>query len=225
MLLKLDSSNRYTGSVHDFRLKFADSIQGQFQLKSAYMPNSAYNVNSTNNLIYLYQSANFTATITPGYYSSNSFATAIQTALNAVSSGYSVTYSSITGFITITNVAAFHFRFATNTINSAASLMGFSGDGIDATSQTGWVNLSGYRSYNIQIEDCQSVMNTVTGHSWSMVIPLTVNTGDIAIYEPQYGSPFTIRSTKQIRVQVLDDLGNSIPLRSDFYLLLEQLGS
>jgi hypothetical protein len=81
-------------------------------------------IDSTNNSIYFNDGANKTATIASSSYTSpSSFATAIQTALNAVSSGFTVTYLGSFKF-KITRNATWTFRLS-QTANAAHETMGF----------------------------------------------------------------------------------------------------
>lgn len=110
-------------------------------VRSLTIPLTWYNVNSSNNIIqFLHTASHLTATIPIGYYSASALATAITTAMNAVDSNWTVTYSSTTFLFTFSNSNG-----ATRTINwqlnpNTAALLGFlpvTSGAIATFSQTG----------------------------------------------------------------------------------------
>src|SRR3979411_849871 len=104
--LKLCSSQRAAGStsIADFRLDLAgDPVEGRFKLVEFYGPNSAYNVNSTNNTLDWNEvkgSGHVNATVTAGYYTASSLAAAVSAAMTAATtsaSTYTCAYSASAG--------------------------------------------------------------------------------------------------------------------------------
>ena len=140
--LLIDSRDRSASlnSSTDFIVYFQPNIVGakSVSLQEATIPNTQYSINSSNNLIYFTDgSGSWVGTITPGSYNTITILTAIATAMNAVSSGYSATYNSSTFFITISNSGDFELTFGTNTTDSAAYPLGFANaNTTSATSQT-----------------------------------------------------------------------------------------
>ena len=132
--LLLRSADRFVGSSESCSIQLQENVEGKFRVKNVIVPNTMYPVRSTNNLVYFSQSGtDRIATITPGFYTSATFITALDVALNnstpAPAGTFSTTYSSTTGKITITNsTTAFILQFgtfATIAANSARKLMGF----------------------------------------------------------------------------------------------------
>lgn len=164
--LTINSLDRNVGSnsTTDYNVNILPAITNakKFTLASASIPNTTYNVSSSNNTLYWTDSttATFTTTISPGSYSATTLASAIQTAMNSVSSGYMASYSSTTYLLTVANSGlTFYFSFGTNTTNSLAYVMGFATNGTLAASQTGQnvVNLAGAQFYYLVIDQipCQ----------------------------------------------------------------------
>src|ERR1700678_3799195 len=134
--------NANSNSTTDFNVNILPAITNakKFTLASASIPNTTYNVTSTNNTLYWTDSTttNFTATISPGSYSATTLASAIVTAMNSVSANYLASYSTTTYLLTVSNSGlTFYFSFGTNTTNSMAYVMGFAANGTLAASQTG----------------------------------------------------------------------------------------
>jgi hypothetical protein len=117
-----------------------DPLEGNYQLISLSLTNNIFNINSTNNKIYINEnSVDLISTLTEGYYTISNFLTHLSTQLNASCSGtITITLNENTNKITITNSTYnFYLTFGTNTTNSARILLGFNAtDGTNAISQT-----------------------------------------------------------------------------------------
>jgi hypothetical protein len=127
-----NSADRQSGSSHNFILKY-DLRQfykcERYYISSLVMPFSYYVVNSNNNeLIFLHPGvgANTTTiTITAGNYSASELVTAIQTALDAIAAGWTVSYNTKTGkfsFSTSGNSFGFNASGSTSILHN---LMGY----------------------------------------------------------------------------------------------------
>ncbi len=232
LYIKLDSSQRAyytTTNAGAFTLTVQRPLKGRWRLCQAYVPVSQFNVGATNNVIYFYENnVAKTATLTPGYYDSNSLLTEVATQMNAASGGYaaySVTQSALPLRITIASTQPFSLQFQTYTANSAASILGYLPvDTALATSQlaTNISNLLSVRSYNISINN-QSGFLDATGRLCTFVIPVMSNTGGLAVYEPSITFPQHIdfcQPTATLKIQVTDDNGTPIALSCDFFLIL-----
>jgi len=80
-----------------------------------------YNINQYNNLIAFSVTTTTTTTpysltLAPGNYVVSEFTAALENLMNGSSSGFTVTYSNITGLITISNSNLFSLNFATSTM-------------------------------------------------------------------------------------------------------------
>jgi len=83
--------------------------------------NAIYNINQYNNTIAFSGTSSTTTTLhsltlAPGNYVVSEFTAALQTLMNGSLSGFTVTYSDITGLITISNSNSFLLNFATSTM-------------------------------------------------------------------------------------------------------------
>lgn len=87
-------------------------------------PAGNFTADATNNLIYINDGSNKTATITAGSYTYATMATAVATALNAVSSTWTCTYSTTTRSFTIGHTGSATLR-ETQTTNSAWDILGY----------------------------------------------------------------------------------------------------
>jgi len=83
--------------------------------------NTIYNINQYNNTIAFSITSGTTTTpysltLAPGNYSVSEFTAALQTLMNGSLSGFTVTYSDITGLITISNSNLFSLNFTNSTM-------------------------------------------------------------------------------------------------------------
>lgn len=117
-----------SASSNSFECKFQEPIEGYYVLRWATIPNSLYNVTSSNNQIYFIESTvSYVGTIEPGNYTGKTLATAIETAMDAVSPVvHTVFFNPITGKLSVfVGVGTVGFEFGSNTLNTAAKVMGF----------------------------------------------------------------------------------------------------
>ena len=126
-------------------------------LETFTIPNTVYNINSSNNNLLWTRGGDQSATIPAGNYTSTTLATAIKTAMDGASDGntYTVSYSATTFKYTITGSAsAFNFRFD-DAVNTPWKEMGFNqvttGSALTQTSSN-IVDLSFPRDLFIEIE-------------------------------------------------------------------------
>lgn len=90
--------------------------------------NGRFLVDATNNKIYINDGTNKTATIANGDYTSRTgFASAVQTALNAVSTDFFVVWNEDVKCFTITRAGGFTLRLSVNA-NAVHNTMGFTGN-------------------------------------------------------------------------------------------------
>lgn len=92
-------------------------------------PAGNFEVTALNNLIYINDGSNKTATITVGNYTYATLATAIQTALNAVSTNWTCTYdNSLTYKFTISRSSGTNVLRKSQTTNAAWDMLGYTGN-------------------------------------------------------------------------------------------------
>jgi hypothetical protein len=164
--LTINSQDRTLNSISstDFYVDIIPAITyaSKFQLISAIIPNTTYNISSSNNVLNWQEASttNYQAVIVPGSYSAVSLATAIAAAMNAVGTvTYSASYNQTTYKMTIANSATtFFFTFGTNQTNSIARSIGYTAaNGSIGSSQVsqGAVQLADPLYYYIKIDKIQ----------------------------------------------------------------------
>lgn len=171
--------------------------------------------------------------LTPGYYTSSTFTSHLQTKLQTVDANYTATFDNNTKKLTITNTGAFTLNFGTNTTNSANRLMGFkAADTASGTSVTA--------DYIVNLVSATSILFDF--HSTSNPIETTNedsnNRGEVYIafdgaafgsYNRfDYDDNGTIlhfdKLQQRISVDLWDADGNSLSINgTDFEILLERI--
>ena len=139
VLLLLDTKNRDSGSISNSRF----NIQKIANVKSievldVHLFNTEYTIRNSNRTIFWNDGVDRQANISKAQYDGTTLASAVQTALNSVGSGYTVSYNEDTLKITISNASAFVLKTGTTT-NSIWTTLGFNTgtDSSSATSHTG----------------------------------------------------------------------------------------
>jgi hypothetical protein len=234
-LIRVDSKLRLNPTTTDPSSCIIPSVEvlsGTYSLKSIFLPITYYNINSTNNQIYFNDGTARVASIPVGYYSSLSdLGTAAAAAMATFGSTITASLNALTNMLTITSNLAFTFTFGSFTTNSAATVLGFIGDStVSQLTQTGTVvmNLSTTTSYNFQLSNSSSNVRTMDGKNFTFCIPALTNTPTNMYYEPpaQFPIIFHLDATQALRINIFDDqfrvLNN---MRSDFYFVLQKLGS
>lgn len=240
-LYVISSSARASGSSSssDFTLNLNTTLRGLFQLCDCYIPNATNNVNSTNSTIYFFENSTAkSAQIPAGAYTTTTLPSAIATALTTASGGfatYTCAISSTTNIMTITSTQPFSLKFATNTANSAAGILGYTNtDTSAATSQTAsqMVNLDGtLLSFNIQIsgngEGGSSIVDLSSSGSgaYTFKIPITQNIGGNILYQSTTASKqylYLPSGAQTLRVFVRDDRGNTVGIAGDWYATIRR---
>lgn len=119
----IDSSQRSYGETYNFNMLLREPIHNVkgIRLTEAYIPNSFYNVNSTfgNTITLTDGGGTDTLTISSGNYPISTLLSTIQTAANAsgtLSQTYTLTYSGVTGKVTISCTG--NFSITTTSLSS-----------------------------------------------------------------------------------------------------------
>lgn len=146
--LYINSKNRTTGTSNsNFTIRLRDTIKNvkSIMVKSVEIPVSYYATSSTKiiSVTKVSDSTTYTANVASGTYDAETFAAALETAINGTGfTGFTIAFSEITQKYTIANAVNF-------LINSATTLtaeLGFAGN--TTTSATSWtsdniINVSG----------------------------------------------------------------------------------
>jgi len=121
--ITLDSCKRASGNTCDtvyFLDRTLQNVQG-LRLSNMQFCNTIYNVTQYNNTIAFSVTVSTTTTaysltLASGNYVVSEFTAALETLMNGASSGFTVSYSDITGLVTIANTNSFSLNFATSTM-------------------------------------------------------------------------------------------------------------
>lgn len=226
------SKDRLSGTSGNFRLNNYYPIVGQYRVHNIQIPRTNYNVNSTNNLIYFIDAdaVNYTATITPGSYTSSTLASAIVSAMEAQSAQtYTVTFSSTTGKYTfVPGSGNISFLFASNTTNSARYILGFNAEDTTPASSvtsTNSIDLSYTPSVSIFINECLDSnygLFKEQGSEYSIYVPFVQSYGSYTdLQTNDIAQKIILRNTKSLNIKLLDHDNNQIDLNGvDFEFLL-----
>jgi len=203
-----------------------------FRLMEAIIPSSSYNVNVSNNKIYITLSSNdYIVTLTPGNYDNDTFSTELETRLNAGSSWVRVSDSTtplshITGFtVTFNNnndlkynivstTGDFKFNFETGNISSSHYLLGVLQNNNDSASP----NFTSHHVPDISVHFLDIVVPEIPyiackmnqkGRSVLCRVPITDSPGSIIHYsrpyiDKNYEKYFFPISLDKITIQLFD---------------------
>lgn len=228
MLLCLKSSNLNTNN----QWKLDKPITGLYKLVAFVSTNNMYNVNDTNNKIYLNESGNdLTAILTNGYYDAIDLRSEISSKLNSVCGGtVTVTFNSNVRKYTITNTNNFYFKFGSNTSNSARKLVGFNAsDGSNNTTHTSdnCIDLNTYKNVYINIKESDD--RNIYGMNYfstSLVVCGDGNFGELMRYKPNEHFDQYIKfskSVKILKIRMHDADNNDINLNSEYSIILQKI--
>jgi hypothetical protein len=230
MYLKLESAGRVSGgSPYDFTLQLTNRLNGRYRLKSIFINNSYYNVNSTNNKIYFFENGSAkTATVTPGFYNSTNICAAIDAAMTSASGGFAAfasSFSAISALITIASTQSFSMKMATNTDSSIGPSIGFTTDTATSTSITGSsiINLQSTLAFNIVINDQHNISDLTGNCASTFIVPVQANSLTYVVYEPtaNFEQAFVVESANQLKVKVYDDRNQPVPLSTEWFMILQ----
>jgi len=139
----INSKNRTSGSSSDFKVRLSQSIQNiqSISIKSLEIPFSWYTVNESNNQLCFVSFADqskpidFTVTISPGNYSADELQIELETKMNEILAGFTVSYSDNKLKYTITHPSFFIIKYTESTCKLLIGL-GLS----DSTINTSWTS-------------------------------------------------------------------------------------
>ena len=132
--LILRSHDRADGTSHQFRLALSQALEGRWALEYASIPNTAFQITTSNNTLLVTQSGALHSVVVPsGYYSHVGMVAAVQVALRQVDASSQVTYSSLTNRMTITAGTAISFGGG----QSMGPVIGITADTASLTAHTG----------------------------------------------------------------------------------------
>jgi hypothetical protein len=224
-----------TTTSSNFSIDSRIIFEGTYQVQTIYCPLNFFNVYARNNQIYFREGGtNKVATIAPGFYAgAATLMTNVAAALTAASGGtntYTVTQDVLTNALTITaSAVGFTLTFGTNTLNSAAELLGFpvvdaNSTPLSITASKQW-NVATVRCINFIINDIVALTDTKR-NSCTVTCPILGDYQSVQYYEPTIQAPqlFTFRDrANTLQIKVVDDNGVELPLQSEWYMIVSKV--
>lgn len=220
LIIKSEDKAQTSQSSNNFVITLNTPIEGYYKLTGITMFNTVYNVVSgVNNIIYTTLG---NATIPAGYYDGTTFTTAVQTALQAVSAGFTASLSTSTFKLTITHSTTnFQLNFSSSTGNDAALLMGFTpgSDTALALTATGSnvISLVYSRGVIVRIAEADTsfaASSAAYGTVGCLYLPLNSTFGSlIDISEGQYTDQIVrFRRTGTLSISLFSETGQTLSL-------------
>ncbi len=206
MLYHIQSVNRTSSSLSsaDFVIDLKNDFHDvkKATLLACNIHNTLYNVKDDTRSFIINDGSIKTATIPPGSYDVLALCSAIQTALNVVSSNFTVTYDSITMKITVSRTSVFSIIGT----SSLRLVMGYSQ--VDKTGATTYtadnvVNLNPITTLFLQIQELSSHSISTCGTLFTYIIPLAVNSGEIATFSSGSFYHQTVELSKKTNISRL----------------------
>jgi hypothetical protein len=123
----VESRNRNFGTATDFQIQLRRPLRAkEVALLQANIPNTVYNVSSSNNLIRFNDGSARIATVAPGIYTAFSLKGAVETAFVASGTSLTFTFTYVPSTLKVTIAATGPFSLSfLDTTNSMANILGF----------------------------------------------------------------------------------------------------
>lgn len=207
--------------------------KGDYSLEYAYLPNSVYNIDATNDQVYFTDSGARVGTLEHGYYDSSNVASLLQTAMNSASSGYTVTLSTTNSKLTVSKSSGtFYFTFGTNSTNTCSKELGFNNtDQSAGATQTAEnpIQLSRHLVFHIDINHQDTYLTSLESGTvgYTFYIPVMVNSQDFIEYRGKDLPTQILKLTddvKRFNIKLYDDSNRIIDLqKQDWYFVLKKV--
>ena len=204
-----------------------ESVNGEYKLALFTSNNFFYNVNNSNNKIYInVNSTDYIATLTNGFYTPTTFISHLGSVLTSTTGEiFTITKNDTTKKFTTSCPTNFKYTFSTNTTTSASKLIGIDTDTTLATSITStntW-DLSPIKLIFVNIhQDKNKIFNTNIISS-SFVISTDTEFGNVIKY-PKYSHDiipiFNFNETKHLNIDLVDIDGNIIDFNGQNWIII-----
>lgn len=218
----VESSKRTSGSPSQFAITLLWPLNQpkSIALESVQIYNSQYTINNFNNKLNWTTSTStpITSTLINGNYTATSLATMIETVMNddnTTSDLYKVSFSSVSGKITILNDNSNNFQLNfLNANNSCYKLLGFlnqnyTGNNTYSGDNVVCLNTKLYKIYLDFISQNTYTANQLTG--LIAIVPNNTQFGDLICYNPPLAKSFQLRNINDLstfKITVRDDNDN-----------------
>lgn len=227
MQLQIRSADRLSGTTTNFVVNLTRPIsQKKFKLSYVSVPNYIWNVTTFNNLFQFIDSGSVlrTATITPGYYTTNALLTALQNGMNALTTDV-FTISTTNFAIVISSTGLFQVNFNTSTLTPYLGFTqrsGLSTPALSLTSQNG-PTLSPSTLY-VNIDGFSSVIVSTNRVTASFIIPLLANNSQYNTLTEDRLMHQKIKTEERqfttLHITMTDEFGNPITLLGEWMFIL-----
>jgi hypothetical protein len=242
--LCLRSNDATLSSNGSYEFQLPNTIKGRYYLRQVSFANTTFPINSNNNtIVYTDNTATRTVNIQPGYYTSTTLLTTLQTAMNAVSgAGYfTITSDPISTIVSFVGTATFTLLFGTyltkfpsaNPETTLALILGFPNKDLTASVSTFTApgtyvpNLSWNQAYYISLNQKGTDRPTVgfgtTGCNF--IIPVSVSQSNLSLALPLYNQYVDFDSTQFLSVRIRDDAGSVVNFQlglGSWYMVIEK---
>lgn len=230
--LILSSTNK---KDNETTANFTNTLSANFnsayklRLVSCAIPLTYYNVNNTNNKIYFVEHPNShaVATLTNGYYTTNTLATHVASVMSAASPNtytYTCSYNTTSNaFIISVSASTFKLEFNDSKINSAYKLLGFNkSDTNTASSHTSvyqpMLNLTNVICVRSSELSSRLIRSNIINQMYDnilQIIPINVAIGELLYYNNPNDDFFEIdaKNLNKIDLFLTDIEGNQLDLR------------
>ena len=192
MLYTFDSLQRQSGTSNNFdiQLNFAIDAVKSIELMHCSIPNTFYNINSTNNTFIINESGDVTVTLRNGNYIIADLVTEITNQLSALTVAttldetYTITYNSNTMHILISSTGSFSLSFGNSFLYK---VIGFDNETYDdvsnAIESVNSVDLNVVKNFLINLNGYkQGQIATNLNHVYTFIIPVTGSPGELIHY-------------------------------------------
>lgn len=203
--------------------------EGAYALINGFITNSNYTIDSGTNVLRFNDGSVREAKITEGYYSANTIAAAVQTALNASGTGltFAVVFSTATSKLTISAGGSFSIYDATSDpLSTAAPILGV----VSASSVSNSITCSrpinlAYNSlgYLISIKEGSKSSRDIKSADceFYFYIPCSVNYGEVVTFQDYHANKIIkIGSSNEVSVTIKNTHGRTIDLQNGGWQLL-----
>lgn len=225
MNILIKSENRTSGPSHNCYIELRNILDGEYVLTNAAIPNTMYNVTTSNNQLSVRTALNPWTTIqlTPGNYSAFSLSVELKTRLDAFETTFTASISNISGLLTISKDTWFQVRFTNsgdllgfNTNRDTQMLLSYTGEDV--------IDLSFPVSLGINISETTSdnYENLATGQTGNLYIPMSLEFGFYKMLPmSDFKQSITLRRTRNLRIEIVNTSDSSqVNLNGGNYELL-----
>lgn len=232
LVISSKDKDTQTDDASKCRIRFAEFIEGRYQLKAIQMTNTIYNIDASNNKVYFYENVTAkVATLSAGSYSASTLATEAATQMTTTSGGYNtytVTYDNTTKKLAFSASNAFYFNWAADSGYGAWQQLGFNyltnTNAATSVVAPNVINLS-VSSVLVSLDKCADdrIMTVSNSARGNVFLPLSQGYGGVEqmIFDT-YTTYLTFERTNQISIRITDLKGNTRSLNGgqvDLFLI------